>query len=257
VFTKNRERFLNGDIAEKFFGAVLEQARAAGCLSEEHFTVDGTLIEVWASHKSFKPKDEEPARIGGCIKVKNPEVDFRGRERSNDTHASTTDPDARLYKKSAGSASKLGYLGHIMTENRNGLVLDTALTLATGTAEREAALEMLGNLPDRSRITLGADKAYDTADFVEQARAMNATPHVAQNDKNRRSAIDGRTTRHEGYAISQRKRKRVEETFGWGKVVGLIRKARVRGLARVGSMFTVAMAAYKLVRMRNLQEVAS
>src|SRR5450631_1439895 len=160
-------------------------------------------------------------------------------------------------KKSAGSASKLGYLGHILTENRNGLVVDTALTLATGTAEREAALQMLGNLPDGSGITLGADKAYDTADFVEQARAMNVTPHVAQNDKNRRSAIDARTTRHEGYAISQRKRKRVEETFGWGKVVGLIRKARVRGLARVGGMFTFAMAAYNLVRIRNLDKVAS
>jgi transposase len=257
VFTKNRERFLNGDIAEKFFGAVLEQARAAGYLSEDHFTVDGTLIEAWASHKSFKPKDEQPLPIGGCIKAKNPEVDFRGRERSNETHASTTDPDARLYKKSAGSASKLGYLGHILTENRNGLVVDTALTLATGTAEREAALEMLGNLPDSSRITLGADKAYDTAEFVEQVRAMNVTPHVAQNDTNRRSAIDARTTRHEGYATSQRKRKRVEETFGWGKVVGLIRKARVRGLARVGGMFTFAMAAYNLVRMRNLEQVAS
>src|SRR5450755_3569872 len=257
VFTKNRERFLNGDIAEKFFGAVLEQARTAGYLSEDHFTVDGTLIEAWASHKSFKPKDEQPLPIGGCIKAKNPEVDFRGRERSNETHASTTDPDARLYKKSAGSASKLGYLGHILTENRNGLVVDTALTLATGTAEREAALEMLGNLPDSSRITLGADKAYDTAEFVERVRAMNVTPHVAQNDTNRRSAIDARTTRHEGYATSQRKRKRVEETFGWGKVIGLIRKARVRGLARVGGMFTFAMAAYNLVRMRNLQQVAS
>src|ERR1017187_2003606 len=165
VFTKNRERFLDGDIAQKFFAAVLDQARAADLLSDEHFTVDGTLVEAWASHKSFKPKDdnETPPRIGGCIK--NPDVDFRGRQRCNDTHASTTDPDARLYKKSAGSESKLGYLGHVLTENRNGLVVDTALTLATGTAEREAALEMIGNLPEASRVTVGADKAYDTADF--------------------------------------------------------------------------------------------
>jgi transposase len=256
VFTKNRERFLDGEIAQKFFAAVLDQARAADLLSDEHFTVDGTLVEAWASHKSFKPKDdnETPPRIGGCIK--NPDVDFRGRQRCNDTHASTTDPDARLYKKSAGSESKLGYLGHVLTENRNGLVVDTSLTLATGTAEREAALEMIGNLPDASRVTVGADKAYDTADFVASAREMNVTPHVAQNDTNRRSAIDGRTTRHEGYLISQRKRKRVEEVFGWGKVVGLIRKARVRGLSRVGGMFTFAMAAYNLVRMRKLLKPA-
>jgi len=256
VFTKNRERFLDGDIAEKFFTAVLDQARAGDLLSDEHFTVDGTLVEAWASHKSFKPKDDDetPPRIGGC--VKNPDVNFRGRKRTNDTHASTTDPDARLYKKSAGSEAKLGYLGHIMTENRNGLVVDTALTLAMGTAEREAALEMIGNLPNRSRVTLGADKAYDTADFVESLRSMNVTPHIAQNDTNRRSAIDGRTTRHGGYLMSQQKRKRVEETFGWGKVVGLIRKARVRGLARVRGMFTFAMAAYNLVRIRNLQMAA-
>lgn len=256
VFTKNRERFLDGDIAEKFFAAVLDQARAADLLSDEHFTVDGTLVEAWASHKSFKPKDNDgpPPRIGGCIK--NPDVNFRGRQRTNDTHASTTDPDARLYKKSAGSESKLGYLGHIMTENRNGLVVDTTLTLATGTAEREAALEMIGNLPNRSRVTLGGDKGYDTADFVESLRSMNVTPHVAQNNTRRRSAIDGRTTRHEGYLISQLKRKRVEETFGWAKVVGLIRKARVRGLSRVGGMFTFAMAAYNLVRIRNLQKAA-
>jgi IS5 family transposase len=227
-------------------------------LSDEHFTVDGTLVEAWASHKSFKRKDDEqsPPRIGGCIKARNADTDFRGTKRTNDTHASTTDPDARLYKKSAGSASRLGYLGHVMTENRNGLVIDTALTLATGTAEREAALEMIGNLPDASRITLGADKAYDTEEFVQQLRSMNVTPHIAQNDTNRRSAIDGRTTRHAGYEISQRKRKRVEEVFGWGKVVGLIRKARVRGLARVGAMFTFAMAAYNLVRIRNLEQVA-
>jgi len=251
VFTKNRERFLEGEIARKFFTAIQEQAREAGLLSDEHFTVDGTLVEAWASHKSFKAKDEGPQQpIGGCIK--NPEADFKGSKRSNDTHASTTDPDARLYKKSAGSEAKLSYLGHVMTENRNGLVVNAALTLATGTAEREAALEMVGALPEGSRITLGADKGYDAAEFVAELRAMNVTPHIAQNNTNRRSAIDGRTTRHEGYLTSQRIRKRVEEVFGWGKVVGTIRKVRVRGLARVGGLFTFAMAGYNLVRMRNI-----
>lgn len=250
VFTKNRERFLDGEIAEKFFAAVLDQAREANLLSDEHFTVDGTLVEAWASHKSFKPKDSggTPPADGS----KNPDVDFKGRKRTNDTHASTTDPDARLYKKSTGSEAKLGYLGHVMTENRNGLIVDAALTLATGTAEREAALEMIGGLPTGSGITLGADKGYDTADFVAALRSMGVTPHVAQNDTNRRSAIDGRTTRHEGYGVSQRKRKRVEEVFGWGKVVGTIRKVKVRGLDRVGGLFTFAAAAYNLVRMRTL-----
>jgi len=254
VFTKNRERFLDGEIAEKFFAAVLDQAREATLLSDEHFTVDGTLVEAWASQKSFRPKDGGTPPTDGS--GKNPEVDFRGAKRSNDTHASTTDPDARLYKKSTGSPSKLGYLGHVMTENRNGMVVDTQLTFATGMAEREAALEMVGRLPEGSRITLGADKGYDAAGFVADLRSMNVTPHIAQNDTYRRSAIDGRTTRHDGYHISQRKRKRVEEVFGWGKVVGSIRKARVRGLARVAGMFTFAMAAYNLVRMRNLLAAA-
>ena len=251
VFTKNRERFLEGEIAEKFFAAVLDQARASNLPSDEHFTVDGTLVEAWASHKSFKPKDGggSPPTDGAG---KNPDVDFKGRTRSNDTHASTTDPDARLYKKSAGSTSKLGYLGHVMTENRNGLVVDSELTLATGTAEREAALAMVGRGPAGSRITVGGDKGYDAAEFVAEMRSMNATPHVSQNDTNRRSAIDGRTTRHEGYRISQRKRKRIEEVFGWGKVVGTIRKVKVRGLARVSGLFTFAAAAYNLVRIRNI-----
>lgn len=251
VFTKNRERFLEGEIAEKFFAAVIDQARKANLLSDEHFTVDGTLVEAWASHKSFKPKDggDFPPPDGTG---KNPEVNFKGRTRSNDTHASTTDPDARLYKKSAGSASKLGYLGHVMTENRHGLVVDSELTFATGTAEREAALAMVGRLPAGSRITVGGDKGYDTADFVEELRSMNVTPHVAQNDTNRRSAIDARTTRHEGYRISQRVRKRVEEVFGWAKVVGTIRKVKVRGLARVSGLFTFAVAVYNLVRIRNI-----
>ncbi len=256
VFTKNRERFLEGEIAEKFFAAVLDQARTTNLLSDEHFTVDGTLVEAWASHKSFKPKDgggSPPAEGAG----KNPDVDFKGRTRSNDTHASTTDLDARLFKKSVGSASKLGYLGHVMTENRNGLVVDSELTLATGTAEREAALAMVGRLRDGARITLGADKGYDAAEFVEELRSLNVTPHIAQNTTYRRSAIDARTTRHEGYQISQRKRKRVEEVFGWGKVVGTIRKVKVRGLRRVSGLFTFAVAVYNLVRIRNILAIGT
>jgi IS5 family transposase len=191
-------------------------------------------------------------------KAKNSARDFRGEKRTDDTHASVTDPDAaRLYKKSAGSASKIVYLGHVMTENRNGIVVDARLSLATGTAEREAALEMLGALPTRLRVTVCADNSYDAAEFVDELRALNVTPHTAQNDTSRRSATDGRTPRHPGYVISQRKRKRVEEVFGWGKVVGLIRKAQVRGLQRVGGMFTLAMAAYNLVRIRKLNALAT
>jgi len=256
VFTKNRERFLEGDIAKKFFAAVLDQARAGNLLSDEHFTVDGTFVEAWASHKSFKPKDDAKPPTPGSG-GKNPEVDFKGSERANDTHASTSDPDARLYKKSAGSASRLGYLGHALTENRNGLVMDAELTLATGTAEREAALAMIERMGGSSRITLGADKGYDAAAFVEELRARNVTPHIAQNTTRRRSAIDGRTTRHEGYEISQRKRKRVEEVFGWAKVVGTIRKVKVRGHARVSAVFTFAMAAYNIVRIRNIMKAAA
>jgi transposase len=255
VFTKNRERFLNGEIAEKFFAAVVDIARDANLLSDEHFTVDGTLIEAWASHKSFQSKDGgSPPNAGPG---KNPDVDFKGRKRSNDTHSSTTDPDARLFKKSAGSEAKLGYLGHVLTENRNGLVVDCELTLATGTAEREAALTMIERRSSESRITLGADKGYDAAEFIARLRALNVTPHVAQNTTNRRSAIDNRTTRHDGYAISQRKRKRVEETFGWGKVVGMIRKVKVRGRQRVGAIYRFVMTAYNLVRLRNILQAAT
>jgi transposase len=250
VFTKNRERFLQGEVAGRFFEAVLGQARAAGLLSDEHFTVDGTLIEAWASHKSFRPMDEQepPSGEGGS----NPTVDFKKTKRSNKTHRSYTDPDARLCRKSKNTAAILGYAGHALMENRNGLVVDGCVTSATGTAEREAALEMVDNIDGSQRITLGADKGYDTAEFVAELRARGVTPHVAQNDTNRCSAIDGRTTRHEGYAVSQRKRKRVEEIFGWGKVIGGIRKVKVRGLERVGALFTLALTAYNLVCMPKL-----
>lgn len=256
VFTKNRERFLEGEIASHFFEAVVEQARAAELLSDEHFTVDGTLIEAWASHKSFRPIDDH-GPLGGDGGESNPTIDFKGEKRSNATHRSTTDPDARLCRKSPNTGAQLGYLGHALMENRNGLVVDGCLTLATGTAEREAALEMVDALGGTHRITLGADKGYDTADFVAELRARGVTPHVAQNDTNRRSAIDGRTTRHDGYEVSQRKRKRVEEIFGWEKVVGGMRKVKVRGLARVGSVFTYGLAAFNLVRMVKLIEVVT
>jgi IS5 family transposase len=242
---------LAGDIAQAFFAQVLTQAR--DLLSSEHFTVDGTLIEAWASLKSFKPKSHaspaQPPDDPG-----NPSVDFHGEKRTNATHASTTDPDARLYKKAKGQEAKLGYLGHVLMENRNGLIVDTRLTAATGTAEREAAVAMVAELPVTSRVTLGADKAYDTQAFVADLRALEATPHVAQNTRGRASAIDGRTTRHEGYAISQRKRKRVEEIFGWKKTVGLLRKVRHRGLELVGWVFTFTAAASNLMRMRTLIE---
>ena len=211
--------------------------------------MDGTLIEAGASMKSFRPKDGsgEPPTPG-----RNGEVDFRGEPRSNDTHASTTDPDARLYKKAAGQAAKLCHMGHALMENRNGLVVDTSLTKATGTAERETAIAMVEALPDDGRITLGTDKSYDTQDFVAEMRRLSVTPHVTQNNKKRRSAIDGRTTRHAGYAASLRVRKRIEEVFGWMKTVGGLRKTRHRGTERVGWMFTFVAAAYNLVRLPKL-----
>jgi len=251
VFTKNRERFLNGNVSQLFFGAVLNQAREQGLLSGEHFTVDGTFIEAWASQKSFQPKDDQKPPSDGDG-GSNPTVDFKGTKRSNDTHESTTDPDARLYRKSKNTGASLGYLGHALMENRNGLVVDGELTSASGTAEREAALQMIDRLDGSGRKTLGADKGYDTADFVEGLRARGVTPHVAQNTSNRRSAIDERTTRHEGYAISQKKRKIVEEIFGWQKVVAGVRKVKVRGLQRVRATFTYALASFNLVRMRTL-----
>jgi transposase len=248
VFTKNRERLLAGEVAQSFFQQVVEQARAQELLSAEPFTVDGTLIEAWAGHKSFKPKDCQPPPD----EPSNPKVDFHGERRSNATHQSTTDPQARLYKKATGKEAKLCYLGHLLMENRNGLVVNTRLTQATGRAEREAALAMVAALPGFGRVTLGADKAYDAKAFVQQLRDHCVTPHVAQKPA---TAIDGRTSRHRGYALSQWRRKRIEEAFGWLKTVALLRKTRYRGVGRVGWIFTFAAAAYNLVRMRTLTVV--
>jgi transposase len=250
TFTKNRDRLLSGDVAQAFFLAVREEARGRKLLSDEHFTVDGTLLEAWASHKSFRPKGEPPAPGGSGDR--NPEVDFHGEKRSNATHQSTTDPDARLARKGKTGA-KLCYTASVLMENRNGLIVDTDVAHSTGTAERDSALAMLERQPGRKRRrTLGADKGYDTKDFVAGVRARGFTPHVAQNKTGRRSAIDGRTTRHAGYAVSQRKRKLVEQGFGWDKTVALLRKLRHRGKELVGWNFTLTSAAFNLVRMRTL-----
>ncbi|MGY2803299.1 IS5 family transposase [Bradyrhizobium sp. USDA 4506] len=252
VFSKNRDRLLEGDIAAKFLAAVLAQPRVKGLLSSDHFSVDGTLIEAWASMKSVKPKDgsgEPPAPGGG----RNAEADFHGQKRSNDTHASTTDPDARLYRKGKGKETKLCFIGHGLMENRHGLLVDACLTQADGHAERVAALHMIEQRADRpTAITLGADKAYDAEDFVNELRSMNVTPHVAQNTSGRSSAIDGRTTRHGGYAVSQRIRKRIEEAFGWIKTVAGQEKTSFRGRDRVAWAFTFAATAYNLVRLPKL-----
>jgi len=254
VFTKNRERLIGGDIANKFMAAVLTQEPVKALLSDEHFSVDGTLIEAWASMKSFCPKDGSgTAPAPG----RNGERDFHGEKRSNETHASTTDPDARLYRKGRGQPAKLAYLGHVLMENRHALVVDARTTLATGTAEREAALEMVAARPGNHRITLGADKAYDVTEFVADLRQHNVTPHVAQNTSNRRSAIDGRTTRHPGYTVSGRLRKRIEEVFGWTKGAAGFRKTRHCTLLRVGWMFTLTAVAYNLVRLPKLVGVAA
>jgi transposase len=251
VFTKNRDRLLDGDIADAFFREVLAEAKAARLLSDDHFTVDGTLLEAWASQKSFRRRDTPPETPDD---PGNPTVNFRGEARKNDTHQSTSDPDARLYKKSTGSEAKLCYLGHLLTENRHGLIVDALVTAATGTAERDAALTMLGDLPDGGRITVAGDKNYDTRDFVRSTREMGVTPHVAQYPETDRrgSAIDGRTTRHAGYEISQRKRKLVEQAFGWMKTIGPLRKLHHRGGLLVNWNFTFAAAAYNLVRLRRL-----
>jgi transposase len=251
VYTKNRDRLLEADVAKQFFALVVAEAKRLDLMSDEHFTVDGTLLEACASLKSFKKVDggeEPPADDPG-----NPTVDFHGEKRSNQTHASTTDADALLARKGAGKEAKLSYSGHVLMENRNGLVADVEVLQANGTAERDAALVMVEAIPGDHPVTVGADKNYDTKDFVAEARNLHATPHVAQNIHARRSsAIDGRTTRHAGYAVSQVKRKRVEEIFGWMKTVGGMRKLRHRGLQLVGWMFTFAAAAYNLVRLRNL-----
>lgn len=252
-FTKNRDRLLDGEIANEFFSEVLKIARERDILSDEHFTVDGTLIEAWASHKSFRPKSEGPTSGGGS----NPDVDFRATKRSNETHASVTDPDARLYRKGRVGA-QLVHMAHALMENRNGLVVDTLVTHATGTAEREAALAMMERVPGRRRVTLGADKGYDSADFVESLRALNVTPHIAANTKRRGgSAIDERTTRHVGYEISQRRRKLVEQIFGWLKTAGGLRKTRHRGQRLVDWIIAFGAAAYNLVRITNLQRFAT
>ncbi len=249
VFTKNRERLLGGNIADAFFAEVLAEADEHGLLSDEHFTVDGTLIEAWAAHKSFKPRQggdgpapEDPG---------NPSVNFRGEKRTNATHRSTTDAEARLCRKGPGREAKLCFRGHLLMEGRHGLAVDSRVSEATGTAECDTALLMAKGIAGTRRVTLGADKAYDTKDFVAAVRDLKVTPHVAQHT-GRRSAIDGRTTRHAGYAVSQRQRKRVEEIFGWLKTVGLMRKSRHKGVNRVGWMFTFTVAAYNLVRIRNL-----
>jgi len=247
TFTKNRDRLLDGDIAAAFFDAVLIHADSQRLLSDEHFTVDGTLLEAWASHKSFRPRDQDPPVGGG-----NPTVDFHGERRTNATHQSTTDPDARLYKKARGHEARLGYLGHVLLEHRSGLIVDTMVTPADGYGERDAGLVLVERLPRRRRITLAADKGYDTRDFVAGLRAMQVTPHVAQHTTGRRSAVDGRTTRHPGYAVSQRKRKLVEQGFGWMKTVGGLRKLRHRGGELVDWIFTFTAAAYNIVRLRRL-----
>jgi transposase len=253
-FSKNSERLLNTEIASEFLAQVVLEARRRKLLSSEHFTVDGTLIEAWASTKSFRPRDEQDPPSGAAGGGRNVAVDFHGERRSNETHVSRTDPEARLARKGRGQPAKLSYAGHVLMENRSGLVVDAMLTQATGTAEREAALTMLKRSPyRRKRATLGADKGYDTRQFVSDCRAVQVTAHVAQNTSGRRSAIDSRTTRHQGYQVSQRIRKRVEEGFGWLKTVGATRKLRYIGQKRNEYWFKLSMAGYNLVRMANLE----
>jgi len=251
TFTKNRDRLLEADVAQEFLARVVEQAGAKGLTSDEHFTVDGTLLEAWASVKSIQPKQEKrsvPPDDPG-----NPTVDFHGETRSNQTHESKTDPEARLARKGPGKESKLSYSGNLLVENRNGLIVDAEVFPANGTAERDAALAMLAQLPGTEPVTVGGDKGFDTFGFVAECRNLGVTPHVAQNQTRRGgSGIDGRTTRHAGYALSQKKRKRIEECFGWLKTIALLRKVRHRGAGKVHWIFSFACAAYNLVRMRNL-----
>jgi len=254
TFSKNRDRLLEGSLAAAFLNAVLAIPRVKRLLSQDHFSVDGTLVAAWSSMKSFRPKEGTPPDTpqppsGG----RNADVDFHGHRLSNETHQSTTDPEARLYRKGRGREAKLCFMAHALMENRNGLIVDGCVTQASGHAERTAALAMIEKRADRpGRITLGADKGYDAEDFVNELRSMNVTPHIAQNTAGRRSTIDGRTTRHPGYAISQRIRKRIEEGFGWGKEFGLLRRIRVRGRERVDMIFTVSAAACNLIRLPKL-----
>lgn len=252
VFTKNRDRLLEADVARKFLAELMDHKELRGLLSDEHFSVDGTQIAAWASMKSFKAKDGsgDPPGPG-----RNSERDFHGEKRSNATHVSTTDPEAQLYRKGRGKEAKLSFMGHALMENRNGLIVAAALTKATGTAERTAAEEMIvRHSPGASRITVGADKGYDAASFVADMRALNVTPHIAQNISGRRSAIDARTTRHPGYAVSQKKRKRIEEPFGWGKTIGGLARPMLRGVRKLGFKFTLTMAGYNLIRLPRLIE---
>jgi transposase len=251
VFSKNRDRLLEHAVVEAFFREVMRLADEKGLLSKEHFSVDGTLIQAWASQKSFKPKDgsndQTPSGPG-----RNAQADWKGKGRTNDTHESKTDPDARLYRKSHQTASVLCYQGHVLMENRSGLVVGAVVTHADGKGERSAALAMLDRVPGEQRKTVGADKAYDSADFVAACRELRVTPHIAVHDKRRRSALDARTTRHAGYLLSQTKRKRIEEHFGWGKTIGRIRQTVYRGLRRVDQHFKLTMTASNIVRMARI-----
>jgi IS5 family transposase len=266
VYAKNRDRLFESDVAERLLNAVLDHPKVKPLLSGEHFSVDGSLIDAWASMKSFQPSaahdggsdDDDQGAAGSDLEQgRNPSRNFRGERRSNETHASTTDPDARLFRKGPGKEARLAYMGHVLMENRHGLVVATRTTRAHGSAERMAALEMVADLPTRPGQTLGADKGFDTGDFVMELREMGVTPHVAQNsyvtDKaRRRSAIDRRTTRHPGYTVSQRVRKRIEEVFGWAKSAGGLHQVHHRGLNRVGAQVTLAATAYNLVRLPKL-----
>jgi transposase len=256
VFTKNRDRLLQADVAKEFLAQVVAQASGQGLTSDEHFTVDGTLLEAWAGAKSFQVKGEKsetPPDDPG-----NPTVNFRGERRSNETHQSTSDPEARMARKGPGKESKLSYCGNLLVENRNGLIVNAEVFLANGTAERDAALVMLEQIPGMQPVTVGGDKGFDTRDFVAECRHLGVTPHVAQNlGRNGGSAIDGRTTRHAGYGVSQKKRKRIEECFGWLKTVALLRKLRHRGVCKVDWIFAFACAVYNLVRIRNLSTAIS
>jgi len=254
TFSQNRERLLKHDVAGEFFRRIVEKARGLGLMSSEHFTVDGTLIEAWASMKSFRPKDEKPGDRPPPDDPGNPTVDFHGEKRSNETHRSTTDPEARLAKKAKGQQARLSYSQHALMENRNGLLVDLRIDEANGTAERTVALEMLADAVDGIRdVTMGGDKNYDVVDFIRACRNMNVTPHVAQNiTEHRGSGIDGRTTRHPGYAVSQRLRKRVEEIFGWTKTVANFRRTRYKGTQRTQMASHLVGAAYNLLRIAKL-----